>query len=58
VVPEAGYQDADGQSVINAFQHRVGAGNLDIQLELTDMDGLITSTRGKFKYIINNIKEK
>lgn len=53
IVPEQSFYKKDEEEIISSLEERIGKNNLDIIFEITSVDGLIYSSRGKFKYIIN-----
>ena len=53
VVPEVDFTKRDEHDIISALENRTGKDNLNITIELTSMNGLVYTTRGKFKYLIN-----
>lgn len=57
VIPEEGFGSEDRNRIISALIARVGTDNLDVELIETTMDKLVTTGSGKFKYIINLIRE-
>ena len=57
LVPEEGFGSEDRNRIISALIARVGTDNLDVELIETTMDKLVTTGSGKFKYIINLIRE-
>lgn len=57
VIPEEGFGSEDRNRIISALIARVGTDNLDVELIETTMDKLVTTNSGKFKYIINFIRE-
>lgn len=57
MIPEEGFGSEDRNRIISALIARVGTDNLDVELIETTMDKLVTTGSGKFKYIINLIRE-
>lgn len=53
IVPEQSFDKKNEEEIVSSLEERTGKNNLDIVFEITSIDGLIYSSRGKFKYIIN-----
>lgn len=57
IVPDKGFSEKDSRFVYNETLKRVGQNNMNISIKIVSLDGLIYSRRGKFKLIVNNVKD-
>lgn len=55
IVPDSLFSRNDELDVIRKTQERVGEYNMDIETEITSIENLIYTNRGKYKLIVNQI---
>lgn len=55
IVPDEGFTEKDSLFVKEATQKRVGMENLDVEIKIVSWDGLLYTSRGKFKLIVNRV---
>lgn len=55
MVPEPEFKQEDAAHILSELYDRAGKDNLIITMEKTDINGLIYSQSGKYRYIVNLI---
>lgn len=56
IVPEVGFNENDKEQIGTNLENRIGRGNIDYCIKLISENEIQYTSRGKFKYIINQMK--